>query len=346
MTNLVTGVAGFIGSRVAQMLLERGETVVGIDTINDCYSRNLKKHRIQSLQHWSAFKFHRIDVESYADILGLFGAYSFRVVFNLAARAGVRSSIEDPWTYMRTNTEGTLNLLEAMRRKSVRKLVLASTSSLYAGFPTPFREDLPVNTPLSPYAVSKKAAETMAYSFHRQYGLDISVLRYFTVFGPAGRPDMAPYRFIESVLNSAPVVIYGDGLQTRDFTYVDDIARGTILASKDLGYEIVNLGGGNEPVPLLEFVGWIEEFVGRRARLEFQPFHPADMDTTRADIAKAERLLDWRPEVDPKEGVRRTVAWHKEIGSRLRISAAASGEKRPRTKVAGPVAFAHPVLAA
>lgn len=319
MTLLVTGVAGFIGSRVARMLLDAGEIVVGIDTINDCYSRKLKKHRLQPLLLKPNFRFHRVDVESYPDVLGLFGAYEFRKVFHLAARAGVRSSIDDPWTYMRTNVEGTLNLLESMRRKGVRKMVLASTSSLYAGFPTPFREDLPVNTPLSPYAVSKKAAESMAYSFHSQYGMDISVLRYFTVFGPAGRPDMAPFKFVDGILNGIPLPIYGDGTQTRDFTYIDDIARGTILAGKELGYEIVNLGGGNEPVPLLEFVGWIEEFTERKAVLEFEPFHPADMDTTRADNSKAERLLGWSPEVEPKEGVRRTVQWHIETASNLRL---------------------------
>ena len=160
----------------------------------------------------------------------------------------------------------------------------------------------------------------MAYTFHRQYGIDVSVLRYFTVFGPAGRPDMAPYRFIESVRRGDPVVVHGNGLQTRDFTYVDDIARGTILAERNVGYEIVNLGGGNEPVSMLEFLGWIEESLGRKAVIEFAPSHSADMETTMADIHKAESLLGWRPEVSPRDGVRRTVEWHLRFERSLRIA--------------------------
>lgn len=317
---LVTGVAGFIGSRVAGMLLERGDDVVGIDNINDYYDRALKKFRLLELQRWPNFRFHRLDVEDFPGVRSLFGRYRFRAVYNLAARAGVRASIEDPWVYLRTNAEGTLNILEGMRRGGVPKLVLASTSSLYAGHETPFREDMPVDTPLSPYAASKKAAETMAYAFHRQHGIDVTVLRYFTVFGPAGRPDMAPFRFIEGVLRGKPLTIHGTGLQTRDFTYVDDIARGTILAERPLGFEVVNLGGGNEPVPLLEFVRWIEESAGRSARLEYQPSHPADMDATRADIGKAAEMLGWRPEVAPREGVRRSVEWHLRAGDFLRCA--------------------------
>lgn len=307
---LVTGAAGFIGSRVAGMLLERGDNVVGIDSVDDYYSRSLKKHRLLALQRWPNFRFQRLDVDRFDHVEALFGRYGFVTAFHLAGRAGVRSSLEDPWAYQRTNGEGTLNILESMRRHGVPKMVLASTSSLYAGHTPPFREDVPVDTPLSPYAVSKRTAETMAYTYHRQYGIDVTVLRYFTVFGPAGRPDMAPFRFIDGILRGNPLTIHGTGRQTRDFTYVDDIARGTVLAERPLGYEIVNLGGGNEPVPLLEFLAWIEDATGRKARLEFQPSHPADMDSTRADIGKAARLLGWRPEVSPREGVRRAVEWH------------------------------------
>jgi nucleoside-diphosphate-sugar epimerase len=316
---LVTGVAGFVGSRVAEMLLERGDDVVGIDSVNDYYSRALKKYRLLSLQRWPNFRFHRLDVDGFDAVDGLFGRYRFDTVFHLAGRAGVRASLEDPWAYMRTNAEGTLNVLEAMRRAAAPKLVLASTSSLYAGHEPPFREDVPVDTPLSPYAASKKAAETMAWTYHRQYGLDVTVLRYFTVFGPAGRPDMAPFRFVDGILRGRTLEIHGTGMQTRDFTYIDDIARGTVLAERRLGYEILNLGGGNEPVALLEFLSWIEESTGRKARLSFHPSHPADMDATRAGIGKAERLLGWRPVVAPREGVRRTVDWHMAMfdGSRL-----------------------------
>lgn len=307
---LVTGAAGFIGSRVAALLLERGETVVGLDSLNDYYDPAIKEGRLQDLLPHPRFRFQRMDIEDYPALSQLFDRHRFRTVFHLAARAGVRYSLENPWAYMRTNVDGTLNVLEAMRRSGTSKLVLASTSSLYAGLPAPFAEDAPVNTPLSPYAASKKSAEMLAWTFHRQYGLDVSVLRYFTVFGPAGRPDMAPWQFIEKVRQGVPVTVYGDGTQTRDFTYVDDIARGTVLAEKPLGYEVVNLGGGNTPVSVNEFLDWIEVLVGARAIVDRQPRHEADMLETRADISKAARLLGWAPEVSPWEGLCRTVEWH------------------------------------
>jgi len=319
-TYLVTGAAGFIGSGVASRLLDRGDAVVGIDNLNDFYSRALKEQRLQDLLVRPSFQFHKVDIESFVDVAALFEKYRFQAVYNLAARAGVRYSLENPWVYMRTNADGTLNLLEAMRRNSVVKMVLASTSSLYAGLPMPFREDSPVNTPISPYAASKKAAEMMAYTYHRQYGLDISVLRYFTVFGPAGRPDMAPYGFIEKVRQGIPLTMYGDGSQTRDFTFVDDICRGTLLAEKPLGYEIVNLGGGNTPISLSEFLSWIETLVGRRAIIERQPANGADMRDTMADIAKARSLLGWSPEVSTWDGLSRTVDWHMRSECSLRFA--------------------------
>lgn len=319
-TYLVTGAAGFIGARVATMLLERGEHVVGIDNLNDFYSQALKEERLQELLVWPSFQFHRVDIERFEDVEALFAKYRFQAVYNLAARAGVRYSLENPWVYMRTNADGTLNLLEAMRRNEVGKMILASTSSLYAGLPLPFREDAPVNTPISPYAASKKAAEVMAYTYHCQYGIDVSVLRYFTVFGPAGRPDMAPYQFIEKVRTGVPLTMYGDGMQTRDFTYVDDICQGTLLAEKPVGYQIVNLGGGNTPVVLREFLGWIEELVGRKAIVEHRPSHPADMVATQAEISKARSLLGWEPQVSPREGLERTVEWHLRSECALRFA--------------------------
>jgi nucleoside-diphosphate-sugar epimerase len=319
-TYLVTGAAGFIGSGVASRILERGDAVVGIDNLNDFYSGALKEQRLQDLLVWPSFQFHKVDIESFPDVAALFEKYRFQAVYNLAARAGVRYSLENPWVYMRTNADGTLNLLEAMRRNAVVKMILASTSSLYAGLPMPFREDSPVNTPISPYAASKKAAEMMAYTYHKQYGLDISVLRYFTVFGPSGRPDMAPYRFIEKVRQGIPLTMYGDGSQTRDFTFVDDICRGTLLAEKPLGYEIVNLGGGDTPIALSQFLSWIETLVGRRAIVERQPSHGADMRDTMADISKAHSLLGWSPQVSTWEGLGRTVDWHMRSECSLRFA--------------------------
>jgi nucleoside-diphosphate-sugar epimerase len=197
-----------------------------------------------------------------------------------------------------------------MRHKEVKKMVLASTSSLYAGQEMPFVETLPVNTPISPYAASKKAAEVMAYSYHYLYGLDISVVRYFTVFGPCGRPDMSIFRFIEWVEKGLPIELFGDGEQSRDFTYVDDIARGTIAAQRPLGYEIINLGGGNNPVSMNSVIAQIETGLGKQAVIDQKPFHKADMKSTWADITKAKRLLNWEPKVSLEDGIRKTVEWH------------------------------------
>jgi len=331
---LVTGAAGFIGSKVAELLLAEGHTVVGVDNLNDYYDVRLKNYRANTLLGQAEtplaspnlvdtstglakvnsadgrFHFYHLDIENQQSVDALFEAHEFASVLNLAARAGVRYSMENPHVYMTTNANGTLNLLEAMRHKEISKMVLASTSSLYAGQEMPFVETLPVNTPISPYAASKKAAEVMAYSYHNLYGLDISVVRYFTVFGPCGRPDMSIFRFIEWVEKGLPIELFGDGEQSRDFTYVDDIARGTIAAQKEVGYEIINLGGGNNPVSINQVIGQIESGLAKRALIDQKPFHIADMKTTWADIAKAKRLLDWEPLVSLEEGIRKTVEWH------------------------------------
>ena len=307
---LVTGSAGFIGAKVAEMLLEQGHQVVGIDNLNDYYDVRLKHHRLQGLETQPAFLFHQLDIESQSGLDNLFKTHSFDAVLNLAARAGVRQSMVDPHVYMSTNAMGTLNILESMRRSGVRKMVLASTSSLYAGLPMPFSEDLPVNTPISPYAASKKAAEMMAYTYHSLYGLDISITRYFTVFGPLGRPDMAIMRFIKWIAEGTSIEIFGDGSQARDFTCIDDIASGTIAALKPVGYEVFNLGGGNHPISLKQVISWIEEDLGRSARIETKGFHQADMKTTWADIGKAIDQLGWIPKTPPREGIRKCVAYY------------------------------------
>ncbi|HZL12369.1 MAG TPA: NAD-dependent epimerase/dehydratase family protein [Prolixibacteraceae bacterium] len=305
---LVTGAAGFIASRVCEMLLEKGEKVVGLDNMNDYYDVRLKENRLKKLLKFQGFTFQKVDIENRNELTPIFETHQFRSVFNLAARAGVRYSMENPWVYLRTNAEGTLNLLENMKDFGVKKFILASTSSLYAGLSMPFTEDLPVNTPISPYAASKQAAEAFAYTYHKQYGIDVSILRYFTVFGPGGRPDMAPYRFVKWILEGTPITLYGDGTQARDFTYVDDIARGTILAEKPLGYEIINLGGGKEPVSINQFIAWIEELTGKKTMINYQPTHSADMKETMANIDKAKRLLNWKPVVSTYEGLKRLVA--------------------------------------
>jgi len=311
-TVLVTGAAGFIGWKTAKMLLEGGFNVVGIDNMNHYYDIKLKEWRKRDLEKYENFRFFEVDIENLGALKVLFDSFDFDAVINLAARAGVRYSMENPHVYLQTNAQGTLNLLEMMKNKGIKKMVLASTSSLYAGQPMPFKETLPVNTPISPYAASKKAAEVMAYTYHHLYNMDITVVRYFTVYGPAGRPDMSIFRFIKWIDEGTPIKLFGDGSQARDFTYVDDIAKGTILAMEPVGYEIINLGGGKNPVSLKTIIQKIEDLLGKKARIEYKPFHKADMKETWADIEKAGNILGWKPEVDINEGLKRTVQWYVE----------------------------------
>ena len=311
---LVTGAAGFIASEVSKQLLDQGDRVVGVDNLNDYYDVRLKNWRLEQLKahpHAENFSFACLDIEDHTKLVDLFKAEGpFDAVLNLAARAGVRYSMENPHVYLSTNAEGTLNLLECMRAQSCNKLVLASTSSLYAGQKMPFTEDLAVNEPLSPYAASKKAGELMAYSYHKLYQMDVSVVRYFTVFGPAGRPDMSPYRFIKWIAEEETIQMFGDGSQSRDFTYVDDIARGTIAAIEDVGYQIINLGGGRNPVSLNTIISKSEELLGKKANIDYKPFHVADLMETWADISKAKSLLDWEPQISLDEGLEKSVQWY------------------------------------
>lgn len=308
---LVTGCAGFIANRVARFLLDAGHHVVGVDNVNDYYDVSLKEHRLEKLNSEN-FTFCREDLEDRDFLKSLFDQHEFDAVINLAARAGVRYSMVNPTVYMTTNAMANLYLLEEMKDRGIKKYVLASTSSLYAGQEMPFVETLSVNTPISSYAASKKAAEVMAYSHHFLYGIDVSVVRYFTVYGPAGRPDMCIFRFIKWIDEGTPIELFGDGSQSRDFTFVDDIARGTIAALKPVGYEIVNLGGGNQPVSLNTVIEKLESLLGKRAVIENQPFHKADIKTTWADISKADRLFDWRPEVGLDDGLKACVDWYRE----------------------------------
>ena len=305
-TVLVTGAAGFIANRVARDLAAKHK-VVAIDNVNDYYDVRLKEHRIEALD---GIEFHRIDIENKAAMQPLFEENQFDAVVNLAARAGVRYSMENPHVYMTTNAHGSLNLLELMREFDVKKYVLASTSSLYAGQQMPFVEFLAVNTPISPYAASKKAAEVMAYSYHFLFGIDVSVVRYFTVYGPAGRPDMSIFRFIQWIDQGVPIELFGDGSQSRDFTYVDDIASGTIAALKPVGYEIINLGGGNQPISMNTVIATLEDLLRKKAKINYRDFHKADLKSTWADISQAKNLLGWEPKISLQEGLENSVKWY------------------------------------
>ncbi len=309
---LLTGAAGFIGARTAALLLEAGDQVLGLDDLNEAYDPRVKRHRLAQLEGRPGFRFARADVADRDALVRALGDERVDAVVNLAARAGVRTSVADPWVYVATNVVGTLNLLALCRERGIAKLVLASTSSVYGASQAPrFREDDETSRPLSPYAASKKSAELLAYTWHALHGLDVSVLRYFTVYGPAGRPDMSVFRFVQRIREGLPITIYGDGTMARDFTYVDDIARGTIAALRPLGYEVVNLGG-DHPYSVRELVAACELALGRSARVEHAPAHPADVPRTAADLEKARRLLGWEPRVGLAEGVARSAAWYEE----------------------------------
>ncbi|MEW6284939.1 MAG: NAD-dependent epimerase/dehydratase family protein [Chloroflexota bacterium] len=306
---LVTGAAGFIGARTSEVLIQDGHTVTGIDNLNDAYDVRMKEYRLKRLQAMGGFTFHKLDI-SEKSVIDHFKGQTFDGVINLAARAGVRYSVSDPWVFVQTNMVGTLNMLELCRQNGVKKFILASTSSIYGEdppYPTP--ETASSSEPLQPYAASKKGAEAMAHAYHHLYGIDVSVLRYFTVYGPAGRPDLALFRFVQWVSEGRPVRVNGDGEQSRGFTYIDDIARGTILALKPLGYEIINLGG-HEVITINDLIKLVEEVVGKKAQVVYGPPNPADMRSNWADVTKAGKLLGWEPQYDMRAGVEKLVEWY------------------------------------
>ncbi len=306
---LVTGAAGFIGARTAELLIKDGHTVVGIDNINDAYDPRMKEYRLRKMQALPGFTFHKLDI-SHKSIIDQFEDEKFDGVINLAARAGVRYSVENPWVFVESNTIGTLNMLEICRQTRTKKFIIASTSSIYGGdppYPTP--ESASSSEPLQPYAASKKGAEAMCHAYHHLYDIDVSVVRYFTVYGPAGRPDLALFRFVQWISEGRPVHVNGDGEQSRGFTYVDDIARGTILALKPVGYEVINLGG-HEVITINNLIKLVEEIVGKKADVRYGPPNPADMFTNWADVSKAGELLGWEPQFNMREGVTRLVEWY------------------------------------
>ena len=307
---LVTGAAGFIGSHVVAQLLESGQSVVGFDNLNDAYDPRLKQWRLEQIEDHAGFTFKQVDIADEAALAKAWGSEQFDGVINLAARAGVRQSVQDPQIYFRANVRGLLNVLNLCREKGIGKIVQASTSSLYGAHnERPFQEDADTSKPLSPYAASKGAAEMVCHSYHHLHGLEITILRYFTVYGPAGRPDMSIFRFIQWIAEERPLQLYGDGKQERDFTFVTDIARGTVAALDCPGFEIINLGG-DKPYPMLEMITSIEERLGKKAKIDEGPEAPGDVRATWADISKAGRLLNWRPETDFQHGLAVTIDWY------------------------------------
>jgi UDP-glucuronate 4-epimerase len=323
-TILVTGAAGFIGSHVTQALLSRGDAVVGLDNLNDYYDPARKRANLaeveQALPSPRDFTMIEADVRDRAVLARLFAEHPFDAVVHLAAMAGVRGSVDDPALYYDVNLNGTLALLDAAVGRSVasgaRRLpafVFATTSSAYgATQQIPFVESDPCNTPLAPYAASKRAAELLGYTYHHLYRLPFTALRFFTVYGPRGRPDMMAYKVVDNIFFGRAVPLYNQGQMHRDWTYVDDIVAGVVAAvDRPLAYEVINLGRG-EPVLVADFVALIEKLAGRKANLVPAPMPDTDMPSTYADVGKARRLLGYAPRVSVEEGVTRFWTWYQQ----------------------------------
>jgi UDP-glucuronate 4-epimerase len=307
---IVTGAAGFIASRICSLLLQDGHQVIGIDNLCPAYDVRMKEYRLSQLKPKPGFTFSSVDICDRQKLNSLFAGEKVEAVFNLAARAGVRASVEDPWAFVDTNMTGTLNMLEVCRQNGIQKFILASTSSIYGNnAPIPTPETASSDLPLQPYSASKKGAEAMCHAYHYLYDIDVTVFRYFTVYGPAGRPDMVMFRFIQWIKEGRTVHLNGDGSQSRGFTYVDDIARGTILGLKPVGYEIINLGG-HEVITINEMISKLETRLGEKAQIEHHPFNKADMTANQADVNKARNLLGWESQVSLDEGMKRTCDWY------------------------------------
>ncbi len=305
---LVTGAAGFIGSRLSEMLIEQGHTVTGVDNLNNAYDVRMKEYRLRKLQVLPGFSFQKLDISDRRAVESL---PAYDAVINMAARAGVRDSVADPWAFLETNLTGSLNLLELARQRGIKKFVQASTAGIYGSNPPlPTPETAELDHPLQPYAASKKSVEVLCHAYHFMHDLDVTIFRYFTVYGPAGRPDMVMFRFAKWISEGQPVHLFGTGEQSRGFTYLDDIVRGTILGLQPLGYETINLGG-HETISINKMIVMLEELIGKKARVVQHPAYRADILANWADIGKARRLLGWEPQLDLINGMERLVDWYR-----------------------------------
>lgn len=326
---LVTGAAGFIGFHTCKLLLERGEQVVGLDNLNDYYDVSLKESRVSLLKDYPGFTFAKLDLIDREGLQALFKQHNFTKVVNLAAQAGVRYSIQNPHAYVDSNLIGFVNIIECCRHHQIEHLVYASTSSVYgANTKQPFTEDQPVEHPLALYAATKKANELIAHSYANLYQLPSTGLRFFTVYGPWGRPDMALFLFTDSILKGEPINVFNHGKMVRDFTYVDDIVEGVVRAldqaatpnaawnsdqpdpgSSFAPYRVYNIGN-NKPVPLMDYIGAIESALGKKAECNMMPMQDGDVPSTCADVSRLEQDLGYRPKVGVNEGVANFIKWY------------------------------------
>lgn len=327
---LVTGVAGFIGMHVAQRLLARGDEVIGMDNLNDYYSVALKQARLSQLSPLPGFRFQQLDLADRDDMARWFAQAGVDRVVHLAAQAGVRYSLVNPHAYVDSNLQGFLNVLEACRHNGVEHLVYASSSSVYGGNEhLPFTEHDGVDHPVSLYAATKKANELMAHSYSHLYGIPTTGLRFFTVYGPWGRPDMAPFLFTQAILQGKPIQIFNHGQMRRDFTYIDDIVEGVLrvvdkiavprCAGEPVGpavsyapYRIFNIGN-NQPIPLLDFIAALEQAIGRKAEKQYLPMQQGDVPATYADTARLDEWVGFRPSTPIQQGVDQFIAWYRQF---------------------------------
>jgi len=328
---LLTGAAGFIGMHTAQRLLARGDEVIGVDNLNDYYEVSLKEARLARLTPHPGFSFHRLSVEDRAGMAGLFAATQPERVIHLAAQAGVRYSLQNPHAYIDANLQGFINILEGCRHRGAQHLVYASSSSVYGGNTAlPFSEHHNIDHPVSLYAATKKANELMAHTYSHLFGVPTTGLRFFTVYGPWGRPDMALFLFTRAILEGRPIDVFNHGQMVRDFTYIDDIVEGVIRvtdkpatpsavfnpatpdpATSRAPYRVFNIGN-SQPTPLMDYISALESALGRPAQKNFLPMQPGDVPATSADTSELDAWVGFRPDTPVREGVLRFVQWYRE----------------------------------
>lgn len=308
---LVTGTAGFIGFHTAKKLLGEGNRVIGIDSMNDYYDVKIKEKRNDVLLENKNYTFHKEDISNYEKIDDIMKKEKPEAIIHLAAQAGVRYSLTNPWAYKNSNSLGTLNIFEGAKNNNIKRVIFASSSSVYgSNSKIPFSEEDRTDAPISPYGASKKYNELLAHSYSHLDGIELAGLRFFTVYGPWGRPDMALFKFVKNILLDKPIEVYNKGDMGRDFTYINDIVLGITgaLNKKDLKYEIYNLGGDN-PVKLMKFVELIQENIGKKAIINYKPMQPGDVKETYADISKAGREIGYKPKTNIEEGIKIFCSW-------------------------------------
>lgn len=306
---LITGGAGFIGSHLCEALVSDNE-IICIDNFDNYYSQEIKKQNISSLLHNKRFKFYEADIRNFNIIKQILTKNNITTIIHLAAKVGVRNSIINPTEYIDVNIKGTLNMLRLSKEFGIKKFILASSSSVYGLTSAPFSEDDKADKQISPYGITKRCSELLCYTYHNLYNINTICLRFFTVYGPRGRPDMAPYKFTKAILNNKAITMYGNGSSKRDYTYISDLITGiTSALNTDLDFEIINLGYG-EPVELKKLISLISKYCGKEPIIKQEPLPLGDIPITWADITKAKKLLNYKPKVNIEEGIKRFITWY------------------------------------